>query len=158
MRKAKSESRGCLSARGTTVKEAKDRLNAKIDAALEGDYTPVFLSYKGENAIVYREPQGWSYSLVNPNVDGQAKVRVTQPCKTRQDALDSAGAHIIQNGCDINAIHSVDDFPEWFTSPYYRSELVAWCRWQRAAVHAKLQGEPDVHGWACDNCRNEQFA
>jgi hypothetical protein len=151
-------SRGCLTGEGSTVKEAKDSLSSLTDAALEGSYTPVLLSYNGQHAMVYRCPVGWSYSLLNLSENGKSAERCSVFVGTQWDCIQHAAFHIIQNGCDVQAIRSEADLPDWLEDCFRRSDLVSWCRWQRAAQFAQNTGEPDVHKWACDHHYDAQFA
>ena len=151
-------SRGCLTGEGATAKEAKDNLSSLVDAALEGSYTPLLLNYNGQSAIVYRDPVGWSYSLLYLSEDGKSQQRCSLFIGARQECIQRAAFHIIQNGCDIDAIRSDADLPSWLEDRSRRSDLVSWCRWQRAAKHAQQAGEVDVHKWACDHSHDAQFA
>lgn len=157
--KKKYASRGVLTGEGTTVKDAKENLNAKIDAALEGSYSPILLAYKGYQAVVHRCPVGWSYSLIKVG-EGVTETGCTVFVGDKKETINAAAFHIIQNGCDINAIHSEADLPDWLTDKSRRNDLVSWCRWQRAAAHAKETGVPenDIHGWACEHHHDAQFA
>ena len=154
----KFASRGCLTGEGRTVKEAKDELNALVDTALADSYTPVLLSYQGHHALAYRCPVGWSYTLLRLAGDGKSEVGCTVFVGARYDCIQSAAFHIIQNGCNINAIRSVDDLPSFLENNSLRSELVYWCRWQRAALCAQMTGQADVHKWACEHASDPDFA
>jgi len=127
-------------------------------SALEGSYSPVLLSYKGQHAIAHRCPVGWSYSLINVSDDGKHETGCTMFVGTKEAAVNSAAFHIIQNACDVFAIRSDSDLPTWLTDRSKRSDLVSWCRWQRAAAYAQKNNEPDVHKWACDHHYEARFA
>jgi hypothetical protein len=49
---------------GATVTEAKKDAGRKIEAALDGSYTPEIVAWRGYAALVYREPTGWYTRLI----------------------------------------------------------------------------------------------
>jgi hypothetical protein len=154
----KTAYRGPLAASGATWKEVRANLDAMVDDALAGDYQPTLLTYNGNSALVYREPSGWCYVLVTHTPGGKSWNRCHQSVGTRQDTIDYAAYHIIQNGVDIQAVHVDSDLPDMLESRSLRSDLVLWCRWQRAAKVAQDRGEPNVHQRACDHYLNPEFA
>ena len=162
-KRAKRVERGTLTGEGASVREAKADLSAKIDAALEGTYRPVVINYKSWTAIVYRDPTGWYYLLNEQFLPGRDSFGYCMHYHgDREVCIQHAAFHVLQNACDVYAIRNDADVPEWLSDDKLRSDLVYWCRWQRAAAWAKVNmpelDNNQLHRWACEHNHEEQFA
>lgn len=157
---------GDVTGSGPTLKAARDDLRANVERFVNEACHPVVLAYRGHLAIVYRLPYGWCYRVTTAdrlaNEDGDATPSViTAGGHSLTETIQEAGYHIVQNGMEIDSVHSEDDLPEWLGRKK-REDLVSWARWQRAARHAK-SAHPEwdhnlIHAWACQYSGDEQFA
>ncbi len=159
--------RGSLNGIGKTITEAKANLNGKVDAALEGSYHPALVNFGQWSALVYRDPHGWNYKILQrPDMvaDGIIDVRFGSCGFTSLgQATQAAAAHVL----DLDSredFHVDSDIPTWLTDPSDRRDLLYKGRFQRAYAWAKAN-MPEIadndhllHAWACDNDRDPRFA
>ena len=146
---------------GRTVKEAKEDAARKVKAALDGNYTPRSVTYKGNVGIVYREPSyGWHDKVFWADANQTAKVdRVYGSSGGTEDPderLQNVIYHILQVVENPADIITEPDVPTILADAKLRRELVGYMRWQRAARYARdvLGMSDEVHRWACDNERH----
>ena len=155
---------GGVTGQGRTKTEARADAEAKIERWLEGDYTPIYLSCQGVQALVWREPQlGWMYSLLRPE-----RVEVAREHRDRlhgissseqatheqkKDTLRRARVHMAQN------IFSIEDQSrgvightglEAILNKDDRHEHARWVVWQYNYMAWKDAGasDTDAHTYA----------
>ena len=148
---------------GTTIKEAKVDLDRRIKAALTGRYHPVVVSYGDYSAIVYREPECWTYKICEKSKmaqDGIHHIEWGGSYATQQEAIEAAAFHVVDLG--QGDFHQDSDIPEWVTSKNHRQTILGNARFRRAYYFAK-QKYPDLsrdelHRWGCEHSRDAAFA
>lgn len=155
--------RGDLESSGPTKSEAKANLERKIDFALTGSYRPVLVKCGPYSVLVWREPSGFSYSILrDTETDG---IHEPSSCavgfESRDEAINAACAHAFQIGADITAIRTDSQIPDWVRLPRDRDNILCLGRFQRAYRWAK-ENQPEgispddgnaLHRWACDHDR-----
>jgi hypothetical protein len=139
---------------GKTVTAAKADAGRKIESALEGSYSPMLVSWRGQSAVVYRTPDGWGYALVNSDRDG-----VHSPCTNtshadRADAIASAKQHVAMNAYDWRTDGPSVDCPlftDGLPLKWWRDRTASDHRFQSRYASAKLLGYTDsqCHEYAC---------
>jgi hypothetical protein len=154
-------SRGDLTEHGATAKDAKAALDARIDAALVGSYVPHLVTYRDLTALVFREPTGWTYTILREEsgADGVFRPTAIQGTRdSRNEVIQSAAHHVIQNVCGPDDIWEDADIPSFLTDVESRRNLITTSRFQRAHRWATDNGiEGDLHRWSCDHADDPQF-
>ncbi len=83
---------GEISAFGATQAEARQRIADAVQQAVQGGYQPVRIEADGHEAVLWREPRGWQYSLgLGHPTDGVAV------------PLDAVGVGLTRDGCEAAA-------------------------------------------------------
>lgn len=118
---------------GRTKEEALAELLEKIRQALEPDYKPVIIPFRGYYSVVYRHPlYGWLYTPPREDNEPPTRSRVGN-YKSKEDAERAARDHLAivgWNGEDLTSqiILNEEDqtqFTETVTSEIKRRKLVA---------------------------------
>jgi hypothetical protein len=142
--------RGCLTAEGSTAKEAKVNLETMIDWALQ--YRPLVLESRfGYVFAITANATGFEYSMFEP---AHGLQRGPTCCWGRDGSLDdvlqACRMHAAQNAWTFG----VDDAAHIEASGLNESkkrELAHWIAFQRAYREAKANGftAGEAHEWAC---------
>lgn len=154
---------GVLIGYGTTVKEAKIDLDRRIKAALTGRYHPVVISYGAYSAIVYREPEFWTYKMCEKSKitqDGVHHIEWGSSYVTQEEAIEAAAFHVVD--LEPADFHQDSDIPEWVTKHQHRQTILSNARFRRAYAFAQ-EKYPDLshnewHRWGCEHSRDAAFA
>lgn len=159
--------RGCLTGNGKTVNEAKADLNNQIDAALKDSYNPAIVTSGDYSAVVWREPDGWTYRVFPIDQIVQEGIFSPESCRrlgniSRSDAIQQVAGHIVSiDGVDY---HKDEELPAWLTDKKARSNVLYLCRFNRAYQWAKANkpegrdNDRQWHEWACNHVHEDQFA
>lgn len=129
---------------GVTLKEARADAARNIEVALEGSYTPKLLEFGNHQALVWREPVGWGYRLLN----GADTCLYPSVFHAKQEGAErQARYHLAQSGWE-----PANDGPALaYVHRDDRATLATWIAWQRRYAHARAEGLSDVeaHRKAC---------
>jgi hypothetical protein len=126
---------------GQTVKDAKADAAQKIEAAMEGSYTPIVLTAGGETIICYREPTyGWSYSFVR---NGELSGSSIMGDRSRTYTERSARRHLGGIATDWRTCFGPDDVDSIVLDPADRKDIAEGCSWQRKYHAAREAGLDD---------------
>lgn len=134
---------------GITMQDAKADATRQIREAAQGYWTPVLCRYRGLVGVVYREPGGWSYTIVDSKQpDKPLPYTDYFQCssKDRADCVRAMCRHLAQYGF-IPGEEAIA--PSFVTEPIDRREHEGWMRWQNAYRAHKL-AHPDATD---DECR-----
>lgn len=137
---------------GRTLTEAKKDAGRKIQAALGGYYTPELLTWRGETALIYREPNGWRYSLLLSGgklIDRPYGISSNGPHASKKEALQSAGFSLAQNGWQ--PADGTEILPD-FLDESNRREMRSWATFQLRCIRAKNAGitsSNEIHDYGC---------
>jgi hypothetical protein len=158
--------RGWLKGYGPTKAEAKQSLEAAVDRALKGSYSPVLVRCGPITIMVWRDPTGFQYSIMHDSAnDG---IHEPSGCaigfESMGEAIRSAASHAFSIGVDLTTVRTDSDIPLWVEGTDRRDNIIGLGRFQRAYRWAK-QNQPDgiqpdndndLHRWACDH--SSEFA
>lgn len=143
---------------GTTVTEAKKDAGRKITEALDGDYIPEILEWRGYAILVYREPEGWcSRTIADPEDGIKAGCVYGNPSSTREETIQSARRHLAQMGWKPE---DGFDLPTFVTNRNDIADHYNWCKAQlrwRKARDAGLDAN-DCHAYACKATFRDDWA
>jgi hypothetical protein len=155
MRRAlpKDAKRGCLTGSGPTMKDAKASLERQIDVALADEtvYAPQVVTVHREQALVFRYPWGYAYTMLavkNGLVErstGSNSYNFDVPLR---EVLDGVRFHLAQNAWSPDVQDDAHFVAEALLSLKRNDELLSWVRWQRKYAEAKGWGATD------DQCRD----
>lgn len=140
-----------MSGTGRTVTEAKRDAGAKLQKAMEGDYAPHFLHYRGYAILVTRSPHGWDTAIICEPTgfrDG-GRVSVSANYHTEEEVLSSARSQLAQLGWTHEDGLTA---PGWLNRDEQR-EFLWWAEFQlrfRTATQAGLCHN-DAHSYAGRN-------
>jgi len=127
---------------GKTLTEAKRDAGRKVEMALEGSYTPKLLGQLDSfHVIIWREPNGWSYKLLNGDPVDATKTYTypeglygCQGDSSYEDTLRSARRHLAQVAVDVSYLEDQQDINSW-----HRNR-----RCQDAYKAARAEGKTDA--------------
>jgi len=133
---------------GASIAEAKADAVAKIERAIQGEWMPVTVRYRGMVGICWREPWGWSYTIDRPGSDhGPTSAYFSSGYDTdRASAVRSMLWHVAQNGFVPGEDPTA---PDIIADDHGRREYETWARWQNA-FKAHRDAHPDA---TADECR-----
>jgi len=84
-----------MTGQGATVKEAKQDAGRRISEALDGDYTPLLVTWRGTTAVMSRSPKsGWGYRFSHGNAPIQEMYQSCTFEHDRKEALARMLLHI----------------------------------------------------------------
>lgn len=134
---------------GKNVTEAKRDAGRKIERALSGSYSPEIVTWRTETALVYREPDGWVYSIIRS--DDRIRAGAVHGCRegTKDEAIRRARYSIAQNGWEPS---DGTEAPDFVTDARDRSELATWYTFQLRCIRAKAAGitnNQEIHDYGC---------
>ena len=127
---------------GRTITEAKKDAGAKITRALDHDYTPTLLSYRGIQCLIWRTPEGICSCLPDT---GKITGRTFHYSDNMAHVVEQQWFHLAQLGWD-----GKETEPEMLPAEY-RSQFKSWVRFQLRYTEARSQGKSDTeaHQYAC---------
>ena len=123
---------GAITALGTTQAEAQASLASAIAAAVRGDYAPSRVTLADHEAVLWREPGGWAYTVRVASAVGQeAHYRPSAVGVDRDDCLRAATRAMAQevDGALVRA--GRPPIGETVLAEADREAHRDWVRWQR---------------------------
>ena len=157
---------GTVSGTGENVTAARADLMKNLEAACEGTYDPLLITYKSNTILLWRTPTGYEYKLMRGDertAEGVNRVSAgtIMGGTDRNEAIQSAAHHVISvEGDDF---HDESEIPTFLTDRQKRRDIIFCCRFQRAyrwAQANKPEGRDNDHlwhEWACWHANDEQF-
>ena len=128
-----------MSGQGKNLTEAKRDAGASIERALSGNYHPWAATAEGHTLIVYRDPWGWWYDLVEPNPES-GYLRGVSGFASLDEAKQHGLSHLCQNIFAYNGVRATH-----LLDKNEAKEFGAWCDWQDAYKSASAHGADDEH-------------
>ena len=148
---------------GATMKEAKADAGRQLEAAMQGDYSPFTVVWRGIVAILVRAPKtGYGYRMIHMNESDKPETSHSMNYLATQD-FEDARFQMIRHLADITRKAGELDSPLFDylrtnTATAYRREFVEHSKredYTRArfliAEHAMKLPNGDAHDWACMN-------
>lgn len=107
---------------GHTVKEAKLDAGRKIEAALEGDYSPLLVQWRGTTAVFSRNPKsGWGYRFAH----GSSPVQTMFQSCCGNDGRDEALMRMLLHVADVEHREGEAEADALFDASGLRPRLIA---------------------------------
>jgi hypothetical protein len=137
---------------GRTLTEAKKDAGRKIEEALARPYQPMFLQVREERAIVWTNPYGFCYGLLEKGLPVMGSG--ISHCSSREDALQAARRHLLQITWEFT-----DGTSHPYGSAEENRELESWFKFQIAYRVSRNRGMTDLeaHAYASSNPRMEDL-
>lgn len=83
---------------GRTVKEAKQDAGARIEKALDGDYSPILVQWNGLVCVAYRHPMhGWGYRFIHE----ETPVQYVSHCSSGFDGREECTHRMLVHIADV---------------------------------------------------------
>ena len=108
---------------GSTVTFARQEAIHKIEKAGYGSFMPTVLHHKGVVGVVFREREGYSYTVVKPTKSYSSVFYGDN----EQEAVNSMIYHVAQYGFTPG---DSTEPPEFMTGQSKRDEFRRWATWQ----------------------------
>lgn len=134
---------------GNTITEAKADWEARVIAALDGDYHPYLMSFKEVQCLIWREKDGW----VSINISPQDQNKKLYPCAYHNMPLDeiitSTRQHLAQltwqPGDDLT------EYIEYIADEGKARTFKSWVDFQYKYAELRAAGlsDFDAHRQAC---------
>lgn len=142
---------------GATLAEARSDAMRKVGAAIEQDYTPTMVSWRGFTKLIWMTPQGICSAWMRQHA-GEERFQVSGVCHhaagaTMETERQWACIHLAQEAGDNDS----DSTPEILADcePWAHGQWWSWVAFQRAYRAAPGQLVPnDRHRWACDHAQD----
>ncbi|MCR4300689.1 MAG: hypothetical protein NUV51_03690 [Sulfuricaulis sp.] len=123
-----------MEGQGATVKLAKQDAARKIEAVLDGGYTPFIIRHFDLIGVIFREPSGWSYKIIYPDTkSGPAYGSCSSFGDSEAQCRSHCAHHIAQNAGSYSGLQS------HLTDSDMR-ELDRYFAWQERFRKARAQG------------------
>jgi len=132
---------------GRTLTEAKKDAGAKIERAMNANYTPKVIQWRGNMALIWMTPQGIEYSYVHENgkLGGICSVSGWEPKTVER----SCRMNLAQLAADVTS----DEVPAILEGD--KGQIDAYWDWVAFQRAYRSSPEGDVsqkHQWACEHC------
>lgn len=131
---------------GTNLKEARKDASLKIEAALEGRYTPILLTLRGEQILCWRTPtEGWQYAQLShhPIHDYEPLWGTMCGGGDRDEVEAIARNHLAQITWGLKLSEAEEEEILAFVAKKDRREMKSWIEWQRRYDALRAQGLSD---------------
>ncbi len=135
-----------VAACGETQEAADQACLEKIRDRFRGTYTPLYLSFRGEIILVWRDGNEWVYGFIH---DRTEPVGITSSgnWKSREDVERAARRHLAENGWDER-----EETSEIILHPDDQAQFGDWARREKV-IRAKYRRLLEA-GWTPDEAWN----
>ena len=133
--------------KGPTKKEAREDAERQIRYAVEGDYTPSALSFRGRTMLVWRSIGGYCSAFVYPEHQGDiGAICYHSSVDSKQKVLQSCKLSLAELGWN-----GVEEGSPYLDNAADQDDFRRWVRFQQAYAVAREQGlgDSDAHRAAC---------
>lgn len=118
---------------------ARELAYQTMEQMVSGDYRARVLIYRNLTAVVWRQPDGWAYSIATDDADGRVAFACSSHSSADGDETErQARSHMAQWATSEGP--ELTDHSAFILDDGDRAEYVRWLAWQRAVREALALG------------------